>query len=62
MGMKHPIYHDPVRATINLALPWHCSVAETADRNFNIITGKLNKHMKSFNPAKPWALKISLQA
>ena len=57
MGMQHPVYHDPARATINLALPWHSSAVEIADPNFNIITGKLNKLIKSLNPAKPWFAK-----
>ena len=51
MEMKHPVYHDPARATINLALPWHSSVEEIADRNLDIVMGKLSKHMKSLNPA-----------
>ena len=55
--MKCPVYHDPSRATINLALPWHSSVVEIADRNFNFVTGKLNKCMKSLNPAIPWSPK-----
>ena len=57
MGMKHSFYHDPSRTTINLALPWHSSVEEIADCNFNIVTGKLNKGMKSLNPARPWGPK-----
>ena len=43
MGMKHPTYHDPAKASINLALPWH----SVADLNFHIVTGKLNK-IKNF--------------
>ena len=54
MGMKNPVYYDPARATINLALPWHSSAVEIADRKYNIVTGKLSKSMKSLNPAKPW--------
>ena len=57
MGMKRPIYHDPTRASINLALPWHRSVEEIAGCNFDIITGKLNKCMKSCHPARPWGPK-----
>ena len=45
MGMNRPTYHDPARASINLALPWHRVAAEIADHNFNIFTGKLNKCM-----------------
>ena len=43
MGMKHLIYHDPSRACINLAVPWHCVAEEIADSSFDIVTGKLNK-------------------
>ena len=42
------------RATIDLALPWHSVAEEIADLNFNIVTGQLNKRMKSCHPAKPW--------
>ena len=41
----------------NLALPWHSTAAEIADLNFDIVTGKLNKRMKSRNPARPWGPK-----
>ena len=52
--MKLPFYHDPFRATINLALAWHSVAEEIADLNFKILTGQLDKHMKSCHPAKPW--------
>ena len=57
MGMKcpPPLYHDPARATINLALPWHSIAEEIADLNFKIVYGQLNKCMKSCHLAKPWA-------
>ena len=61
MGMQNPVYHDPARATIKLASPWHRSAVEIVDCNFNIITGKLSKHMKSLNPAKPWGPKDFFQ-
>ena len=54
MGMKRPFYHDPARATINLALPWHSVTEEIAALNFKIVTGQLNKRMKCCHPAKPW--------
>ena len=54
MGMKHPYYHDPARATINLAHPWHSVAEEIDDLNLKIVTGQLNKCMKSCHPAKPW--------
>ena len=41
------------KKVINLSLPWHSSAVEIADHNFNIVTGKLSKCMKSLNPAKP---------
>ena len=31
MGMKRPLYHDPARSTINLALPWQSVAEEIAD-------------------------------
>ena len=47
MGMQCPTYHDPARASINLSQPWHSVAEEIADLNFNIVTDKLNKGMKS---------------
>ena len=52
--MKHPFYHDPARATINLALPCHSIAEEIADLNLKIVAGQLNKRMKSCHPAKLW--------
>ena len=49
IGMKRPLYHDPARP-----LPWHSVAEEIADLNLMIVTGQLNKHMKSCHPAKPW--------
>ena len=54
MGMKHPYHHDPARATINLALPWHSVAVEIADLNLKIVNGHLNERMKSCHPAMPW--------
>ena len=54
MGIKCPLYHDPARSTINLALPWHSVAEEIADLNLKIITGQLNKRMKPCHPGKPW--------
>ena len=34
MGMNCPAYHDPARAFIKLALPWHSVATEIADLNF----------------------------
>ena len=36
LGMSNPPYHAPVRAPINLALPWHASSVEIAERNHDI--------------------------
>ena len=55
--MQNPVYHAPARAAINLSLPWHSSAVEIADCNFNIVTGKLSKRMKSLNSPKPWGPK-----
>ena len=52
--MKHSYYNDPARATINLPLPWQSVAEEIADLNLKIVTGQLNKRMKSCHPAKPW--------
>ena len=53
MDMKHSLYHDPARATITLAPLGTAFAEEIADLNFKIVTGQLNKHMKSCHPAKP---------
>ena len=55
MGMNRPPYYDPARASINLALPWHSVTEEIFD--LNIVTGKLNKRIKSCNPPRPWGPK-----
>ena len=52
--MQNPVHRAPIRADINLSLPWHSSAVEIADRNFNIVMGKLSKRIKSLNPAKSW--------
>ena len=54
MRMNRPAYHDLARASINLALSWHSVAEEKTDLNFNIVTGKLNKRMKSCTPPRPW--------
>ena len=51
MGMKHPLYHDPARSTINLALTWHSIAEEIADLNLKIVNGHINKRMKPCHPA-----------
>ena len=57
MGMKCPLYHNPARSTISLAVPWHSVAKEIADLNLKIVIGQLNKRMKSCHPAKPWGSK-----
>ena len=57
LGMMNPTFHEPTRASINLSLPWHSSAVEIADRNFDIVNGKLSKSMEPLNPAQPWGPK-----
>ena len=57
IGMQRPLYHDPSRATINLALLWHSVAEEIADPNLKIVNGHINERMKSSHPAKPWGSK-----
>ena len=54
--MKRPYYHDPARATINLAFSRHSVADEKADLNLKIVNGHINKRMKSCHPAKPWGV------
>ena len=53
--MRNPPCHAPVRAPINLTLPWHVLSVEihVAKHNHNIVTDKLSKS-KKLNPAIPW--------
>ena len=37
-----------------MALPWHSIAEEIVDLNLKIITGHINKRMKSCHRAKPW--------
>ena len=46
MGMRLPVYNAPARKAIELSLPWHSSTIPIADRNHNIVLGRLNKYMK----------------
>ena len=54
MGMRLTVYNAPARKSIELSLPWHSSTIPIADRNHNIVLGRLNKYMKDQHPAKPW--------
>ena len=57
MGTKRPLYHDPARSTINLALPWHSVAEEIVDLKLKIGNGHINKCMKPCHPAEPWGPK-----
>ena len=54
MGMRLPGYNAPARKSIALSLPWHSSTIPIADRNHNIVLGRLSKYMKEQHPVKPW--------
>ena len=57
MGMRLPVYNAPARKSIEVSLPWHSSTIRIAERNHDIVLGKLNKSMKAQHPARPWGLK-----
>ena len=57
MGMRLPAYNAPAKKSIEISLPWHSSTIPIADRNHDIVRGKLNKSLKPQNPAKPWSPK-----
>ena len=57
MGMRLPAYNAPAKKSIELSLPWHSSTIPIADRNHDIVLGKLSKSMKTQHLAKPWGLK-----
>ena len=57
MGMRLPMYNAPVKKSIELSLPWHSSTIPIADRNHDIVLGKINKFMKDQHLAKPWGPK-----
>ena len=54
MGMRLPMYNATARKSIELSLPWSSSTIPIADRNHNIVLGRLNKNMRDQHPAKPW--------
>ena len=45
------------KKSIEISLPWHSSTIPIADRNHDIVRGKLNKSLKPQNPAKLWSPK-----
>ena len=57
MGMRLHVYNARVKKSIELSLPWHSSTIPIADRNHDIVLGKLNTFMKNQHLAKPWGLK-----
>ena len=57
MGMQRLIYNVPKKRAIELALPWHSSTVQIAQRNQDVISGRLSKSMKSLNSNKPWGSK-----
>ena len=57
MGMRLPMYNAPAKKSIELSLPWHSSTIPIADRNHDIVLGKINKFMKDQHSAKPWGPK-----
>ena len=50
------MYNAPAKKSIELSLPWHSSTIPIADRNPDIVLGKINKFMKEQHPAKPWGI------
>ena len=46
-----------MQRAIKLAITWHNSTTQIAQRNYEIVNGRLSKSMKSLNPAKPWGLR-----
>ena len=57
MVMRLPAYNATAKKSIEVSLPWHSSTILIADRNHDIVLGKLNKSMKNQHPAKPWGQK-----
>ena len=46
-----------VKRANELTLPRHNSTTQIAQRNYDIVNGRLSKNMKPLNPAKPWGLR-----
>ena len=55
MHMHRPIYNVSKKRAIDLALSWHILTIQIAQRNHDIVSGRLSKPMKTLNPAKPWS-------
>ena len=54
MGMRNPVYREQKKRAIELTLLIHNSTAQIAQRNHDIINGRLSMNVKPLNPAKPW--------
>ena len=48
------MFYAPTKKYIEISLPWHSSTFPIADRNHDIVRGRLNKSWKPQHPAKPW--------
>ena len=59
IGMMLPVcmFYAPAKKSIEISLPWHSSTFPIADRNHDIVRGRLNKFLKPRHPAKPWSPK-----
>ena len=42
MGMILLVYNAPAKKSIKLSLPWHSSTIPIADRNHDIVLGKIS--------------------
>ena len=56
VGMRLPVYYAPAMKSIEISLPWHSSTIPIAERNHDIIRGRLIKPLNPQHPAKPWSL------
>ena len=57
VGMRLPVYYTPAMKSIEISLPWHSSTIPIADRNHDIIRGRLIKPLNPQHAAKPWSPK-----
>ena len=51
------MFYAPSKKSIEISVPWHSSTFPVADRNHDIVRGRLNKFLKPRHPAKPWSPK-----
>ena len=45
MGKQNPVYSEQKKRAIELTLPWHNSTTQIAQRNYDIVNGRLSKNM-----------------